>query len=267
MGYSRGPYQTRTSFGGFGPVTGGPPPRDVVVLLVVVFVTYAMQFFASTAIVPAFLHLSPAAWRLGFVWQVATYAFAGYGPASLWFLLELFILYWFGTDVYVRLGRRRFWRTVLLGVVAAGVAAVALHLLASVLLGGSPTPAPFMLMQGQRTLWVILIAAFATLYADATILLFFVLPMRARWFLWLGILIGLVGFLSSHDIGGFGGICAATGVTYLDLVGGGPRRDLRRRWLRWKEAMLRRRLDRMRRKRGIHVVRDDERRDPPRWVN
>ena len=264
---NRGPYQTRVGFGGFGPISGGPPPRDVIALLAVVFVTYALQFFASTAIVPALLHLSPAVWRFGFVWQLVTYAFAGYGPASMWFLLELFILYWFGTDVYTRLGRRRFWRVLLLGVVVAGAVAVAVQLTASFVAGGSPAVEPFVLMQGQRTLWVVLIAAFATLYGDATILLFFVLPMRARWFLWLGILIAFIGFLSSHDLGGFAGVCAATGATYAYLSGGGTRRGLRRWWLKRKEAWLRWRLDRARRKRGIHVVRDDERRDPPRWVN
>ncbi|MFI5091690.1 MAG: hypothetical protein ACHP7P_16755, partial [Terriglobales bacterium] len=112
------PYQRQVSFGGFGPMSGRKPPGDVLVLLGVVFGTYALQFFQSTAIVPALLHLSPAVWRLGFVWQIVSYSFAGYGPPSVWILLELLVLWWFASDVYVRLGRGRFWRT--LAIATAG---------------------------------------------------------------------------------------------------------------------------------------------------
>ena len=69
-------------------------------------------------------------------------------------------------------------------------------------------------MQGQQILAVVLVAAFATLNRDATILLFFVLPMPARWFLWLEIVFGFLGFLGTHDLPGFLGICAAVGITY-----------------------------------------------------
>ena len=109
--YGRQSYSTRSfGIGGFS-----RPPQDLIVLLAVVFVTYSFQFFASTAWITGLLHLSPAVWRAGFVWQVVTYAFAGFGPASVWFLLELLILYWFGSDVYWQLGRRGFWRLVLAG--------------------------------------------------------------------------------------------------------------------------------------------------------
>lgn len=264
MSYQRGPYQTRMSFGFGGPFSG-PPPRDVLALLIVVFVTYSMQFFASTAVIPALLQLSPLVWTDLFVWQLVTYAFAGFGPPSLWILLELLIIYWFGRDVYLRLGRRRFWRVVVVAVALAGVAAVAVHLLSTLLLGESPTGVPFVLMQGQRTLLAILIAAFATLYAEATILFMFVLPLRAGWFLWLGPLFAFVGFLSSHDAGGFAGICAATVATWLLLSPGGPTRKLRRWWLELQQRRIESRLDHMRRKRGFTVVDGD--RDRDRWVH
>ena len=257
------PYQRQVSFGGFGPMYRGKPPRDVLVLLGVVFATYALQFFQSTAIVPALLHLSPAVWRLGFVWQIVSYSFAGYGPPSVWILLELLVLWWFGSDVYVRLGRRRFWRTLLIASAGAGALAVAIHLLAVLLLGGSPSAVPFDLMQGQRTLLTIVVAAFATLYGDATILLFFVLPARARWFLWIAVLVGFIGFLAGHDIGGFAGICAATWITYRMCGGRGPRGGPRRWMQRLRQQLLRLRLDLLRRRRGIRVLRGGGDEGPP----
>src|SRR4028118_2220173 len=102
------PRRTTTSgfgggFGGCG--SGGPIPRDLAVLLGVLFVTYSLQFFAATQIVPALLRLTPLAWQRGFVWQLATYPFVGYGSPSLWFVLELLILYMFGNELFFGIGR------------------------------------------------------------------------------------------------------------------------------------------------------------------
>src|SRR4028118_852476 len=137
------PRRTTTSgfgggFGGCG--SGGPIPRDLAVLLGVLFVTYSLQFFAATQIVPALLRLTPPAWhralgcdaahppssrrffappqivpallrltplawQRGFVWQLATYPFVGYGSPSLWFVLELPILYMFGNELFFGIGR------------------------------------------------------------------------------------------------------------------------------------------------------------------
>jgi hypothetical protein len=86
------------------------------------------------------------------------------------------VLFWFGRDVFWRLGRRRFWRLILVTAAVAAAVAVATHAL--MLLAGGGSAAPFITMQGHRILITILVAAFATLYGEATILLFFVLPVR-----------------------------------------------------------------------------------------
>jgi len=248
---------------------GGPPPRDLLVLLAVVFVTYSFQFFATTAPLVALLHLSPLVWQLGFVWQLATYPFAGVGGASVWILLELLILYWFGKDVFWRLRRQNFWKLLAWAAGSAAVAAVAVEILTR--LAGFGHPQPFLLMQGQRMLLAVFITAFAVLYRDATILLFFVLPVQARWFVAVTVAIAFIGFLQSHDLAGFAGVCTAVGVTYSLLTRGGLRRGLREIWLRLQQAWMRFRLDRMRKRRGFRVI-DGEgrrgggsRRDP--WVN
>ena len=113
-------------------------------------------------------------------------------------------------------------------------------------------------------LLAILVAAFATLYGDATILLFFVLPMPARWFLWLEVALAFVAFLASKDLAGFAGICAAVAVTVLALPGSPLRQRLRRRYLSWRARRIERRLARLAKRRGLRVVRrDDDRGDGP----
>lgn len=263
-------YQTARSGGGgsFGLGFGGPPPRDIVAVLVAIFVTFTLQFFAATAIIPALLRLTPGVFR-GMVWQLATNPFVGTGGASLWFLLELLILYWFGRDVFWRLGRRRFWRAVLLAAVGSALVAVLVQGLLMLAGFSPPLAVAFSILQGQRLLLAILIAAFATLYADATILLFFILPIRARWFLWIEVLFAFLAYLNSKDLAGFLGVCAAVLITYVHLTGGGFGRHLHRWRKEVERKILEQRLRRMRSKRRFDVIDGDDRggNGPDRWLH
>jgi hypothetical protein len=236
----------------------------LIVILAVLFTTFSLSFFETTKIVPLLLRLSTGVYH-GFLWQLATYPFVGYGSAGLWFLLELLILYWFGRDVYWRLGRHRFWKLLAWSAIGAAVVAVAVQALILAVGGASQTWAMFHIMQGQRVLMAIVIAAFATLNGEATILLFFVLPLKARWFLWLEILFAFIAFLSTKDFAGFCGICAAVGITYSILFPGGPRRALRNWRKQIERFILEQRLARMRKKRRFEVFDGNKGKD--KWVH
>jgi len=253
--YGQQRYEFRTPRFGFG--SGGPPPRDILMLLGVLFVTYSLQFFESTRLLLTPLMLTPLAWRWGLVWQFGTYPFVGYLSHPFWFLLELLILFWFGRDVYRYLGRRSFWMLLAWGVLTASVLAAGVHCL-MYLAGAADLGYFFPLLQGQRILLTILIAAFATIFGNATIYLMFVLPIRARWFLGLEILFAFMAFLMTKDLAGFLGICAAVGITYSTLTPGGLRRILRLWRLRIEHMILEARLRRQRRKRSIRIVKDDD---------
>jgi membrane associated rhomboid family serine protease len=239
-------------FGG-GATFPGVAPRDLIALLAVVFATYAMQFFASTAIVPALLRLDPAAWGRWELWRLLTYALSGYGPASPWILLELLVLYWFAGDLRRALGRRRFLALLAVSATSAAIAAVAASVLAAPL-GVLPYGEPFALMQGQRVLLATCIAAFATRNRDAVIYLFFVLPVRAWAFVWVSVLVAFVGFLSTKDLGGLLGLWTATGVAVWRSRRRGSAPSLRRWRVRAEDALLRWRLDRLRKRSRLRVV-------------
>ncbi len=230
---------------------GAPPPEDVLILIGVVFTTFVLQFFSVTAFIPGILRLGPLVYR-GAIWQTVTYAFIGFGPASLWFLLSLLILFWFAGTVFRRLGRRRFWTLILQVTLFAAVVAVLVR--GAGMLMGLSSPAAFLLMQGQYMLVTVMIAAYASLYGNATILLFFVIPIRARWFLALEVLFAFMGFLSTRDFAGFMGLCTAVGLTWALLEPGGPRRGLRDARLRLRQMITEQRLARMRRKRKFDVI-------------
>jgi hypothetical protein len=232
-------------------------PRDLIAVLAALFATFSLQFFAATEIIPALLRLTPAVFT-GFVWQIVTYPFVGWGGSGIWFLLELLILFWFGRDVFWRLGRRRFWLLIARAAVGAAVLALLVQLLLS--LAGAPVAGfgAFQLMQGQRILLAVTIAAFATLWGEATILLFFVLPVKARWFLWLEVLFAFIGFLDSKDFAGFCGICAAVFLTYSGLQRGGTGGVLRTARKRAEAAILKQRLERLKRRRRFDVIDGDD---------
>jgi hypothetical protein len=226
-------------------------------VLAALFVTFSLQFFESVAIIPAVLRLTPAVLE-GFIWQIATYPFIGWGGSGLWFLLELLILFWFARDVFWRLGRRRFWLLLARAAVGAAIAAVVVQLLQQLSGTGASGFAAFQLMQGQRILMAIVIAAFATLWGEATILLFFVLPIKARWFLWLEILFAFIGFLESKDFAGFVGISTAVFLTTSGLRPGGSRAVVHTWRKRAEVFLLQRRLERLKRKRRFDVIDGDK---------
>jgi hypothetical protein len=267
---TRNPPPGRMSMGSFG--LGGPAPRDVLIILVVLFVTFSLRFFASTAIVPELLQLTPLAWRLGWVWQLATYPFIGAAGSGFWFLLDLLFLYIFGRDVFFGLYRKHFWRLILWSSIGGAVVAAGVHALLT-LTGLMAVPNAFAIMQGQWMLLAIFIAAYATAHRDATIYLFFFLPVPARWMLAVEIVFAFMSFLFSRDLPGFLGICAAVGLAYLYVRASGSmrggRRTLRETRLRLEKWWIQQKLARARRKRGFTVIPGDKgpnvRKGP--WVN
>jgi hypothetical protein len=267
---TRNPYPRGGGFGGFN--LAGPAPRDVLILLGVLFVTFALHFFESTAIVPAVLQLTPLVWRAGWVWQLVTYPFIGAAGSGLFFLLDLLILYLFARDVYYGMYRKHFWRLILWSSIGGALAAVLVHVLLT--FAGLPwSPAPFVIMQGQWMLMAIFIAAFCTAQRGATIYLMFVLPVPAGWMLIGEILLAFLGFLFTKDLPGFFGISAAVGLSYLYVRSSGSmrggRRSLREMRLRLEKWWIERKLARARRKRGFKVIPGDKgpnvRKGP--WVN
>jgi len=239
--------------GGLGGGLTQPAPRDGWMIIAGVFVTLSLRFFATTSWLPTLLELSPSVWERGFLWQLVTYAFVGRGPSGLWLLITLLILYMFAGQVYGRLGRRGFWRLLIGGVATGGVVAAVVQLVSN-LMSGVPGIGTFPILQGERMLVAVLIAAFATLAGDAIIYLFFVLPVRAGWFIGLELIFAFLAFLSTRDLAGMLGVWAAVGYTVFALGGGLKPGGPREIWLRLQERWFRLRLKQMKSKRGLEVL-------------
>jgi len=61
---TRNPFPRRIDFG-----LSGPAPRDLIAILVVLFVTFSMSFFKTTRAVPEALHRRPRSTSLSRAWR------------------------------------------------------------------------------------------------------------------------------------------------------------------------------------------------------
>ena len=69
------------AFGGFSG-SGLPVPKDIIGILIALFVTFSLHKLDVFDF--AVLRLTPAVFK-GFVWQIFTYPFIGWGTTGLWF--------------------------------------------------------------------------------------------------------------------------------------------------------------------------------------
>lgn len=127
---------------------------------------------------PLALELDPARVLSGEVWRLATFLFIPPLMGPLWMIFWLLLFYAYAQALENEWGEFRF--CLYYGIGAAATAA------ASVLLGAGLSNVPLNLS---------LFLAFADLYPDVELLLFFVIPVKVRWLAWLawaGVLLQLL---------------------------------------------------------------------------
>jgi membrane associated rhomboid family serine protease len=172
--------------------------------------------------------------RLGFLWQPLTYMFLHGG---IWHLLiNLFVLWFFGREVELFLGPRRFaWLYF-----GGGIAGAALWL-AFNFYSSSP-------VVGASAAVLACVIAFATMFPDReiTLLVFFVLPvtMKAKYLALIAIAFDAVPLLERANtnvahLAHLGG--AALGWLFVKALGYG--RPWQIRWPRWPKRATRSRDD------------------------
>jgi len=186
-------------------------PMWMALLIVNVLVFFAQNSQGARSYF-AFLEygaLSVAGLKHWMLWQFVTFQFLHANLTHL--LFNLLTLWSFGRPLEMMLGKRRFLTLYLLSGFVGGVAQVLLGLLVPQFDG--PTVGASAGICG-------LIAAFALLYPDSTLYLFFVIPFRAAYFLPLLIVVTSILLLTSgkdHVAHGahLGGILA--GVAWVKL--------------------------------------------------
>lgn len=123
----------------------------------------------------------------GQVWRAFTFLFTSWGQGLFFFLLAMYFLWFIGTSLERQWGSAKFSLYYLLGWL--------LTLLSGLITGYA----------SSTYLDMTLFLAFATLFPDVQFLLFFIIPIKAKWMAWVdgGILaLGLVRSLLALNVGG-----------------------------------------------------------------
>lgn len=172
--YMRSDYRPRHSWG-----MDMPASLALIIALVVAFVL--QQGYAHDPHLVD-LELSKDALRRGYVWQLLTFQFLHGGLFHLVF--NLFSLWMFGRFVEERLGRAHFLKVYFLSGVAGGV-------LQSLLMWAFPSHFGDYTVGASAGICG-LIAVFAMIEPNATILAYFVIPIRARALLYFATGVSLI---------------------------------------------------------------------------
>jgi len=125
------------------------------------------------------LKLNPAAIRDGELWRVFTFLFVPPWDNLLMLMLWLFVTYQFAQALEQAWGAFRFCFFYLFGAIVTALAAV---FWINAPLSNAPLNTSLFL-------------AFATLYPDVEVLLFFIIPLKVKylaWLTWLGVLISFI---------------------------------------------------------------------------
>ncbi len=188
------------------------------------------------------------------VWQLATYMFLHAGLGHIFF--NMIGLWMFGAELERTWGTRRFLQYYFLCGVGAGVCVV----LADLVAGAPNTPT----IGASGAIFGILLA-YGLLFPDNLIWVWFLFPVKAKWFV-LGL--GVINFLYlvkspgsgvSHvaHLGGMliGFLYLRSGFTRKDLLG-----ELRHHYSEWKLKRARRRFE-------VYMRRRNRNDDRDRWVH
>jgi membrane associated rhomboid family serine protease len=165
---------------------GGGLPRGVKALLLVNGGIFLAQYLIGNKLVFLF-GLTPALVKEGYVWQIVTYMFLHGGLFHI--LFNMFALFIFGADIERAWGTKNFVKYYFITGIGAGVASFLLSFNSQVTTIGA-SGAIFGLL-----------VAFALMFPDRIIYLYFLFPIRAKY---MALLFGIIELIASFRYTGDG---------------------------------------------------------------
>jgi len=172
------------------------------------------------------------------LWQPATYMFLHDPHSPFHILFNMLGIWMFGVELERLWGTRQFVKYYAITGVGAGLTVLAVGLV----LGPSSETYRIPTIGASGALYGLLVA-FAYYYPDRPLLMFFLFPIPAKYFV---MIVGAMAFLSApqsrvSEAAHLGGL--VIGYLYLRAGRGGLTAELKYRYLKWKMNRLRRKFD------------------------
>ncbi len=185
-----------------------------------------------------------------YLWQPFTYLFLHGGFFHI--LFNMFALWMFGPDLEMLWGESKFLKFYFLTGVGAGLFDVVLS---------SFFGSPFAITIGCSGAIYGLLLAYGLTFPDRPIFLWFIIPIKAKWFV---VIIGAIEFFSEITGPGSGiAHLAHLGgmlIAFLYLRGSGLSGRMQLEYDEWRRARLRKRFE-------VYMRRHDKKNDPDHWIN
>ena len=146
----------------------------------------------------AYLSLDAQAILHGQIWRIVTFIIQPPSGNLIWLLLALYLYYFIGKQLEMAWGAFRFNLYLFAGIIFHALAAILAYLVTGV-----------SLHLGTTYLNMSLFLVFAALYPDVQFLLYFFLPVKAKWLAWLDVIFFLYGILQAFLPAYGGGVYGA----------------------------------------------------------
>lgn len=160
--------------------------RWIVIGNVVVYVLMLLTMRADANAL-SFLYLDGSKVLRGEIWRIVTFIFVPASSSPFWLAISLYFYYWIGTSLERQWGTARFnlyyWSGVLLTAIVTIVASA---------ISGTGYP-----VGGTEYVNLSMFLAFAFLFPDTQLLLFFFVPVKIKWLAWLDIAVFVIGIVQS----------------------------------------------------------------------
>ena len=169
--------------------------RYIVIVNVVVFFLI-MLTRGTNASALNFLYFDPQMVLRGEVWRIVTYIFVPSTTSVFWLVVELYFYYWIGSTLERQWGTAKFNLYYISGMLLTVLGTV----LASLITGNY-----YLTVAGTNYVNLSMFFAFAVLFPNAQVLLFFIIPVKMKWLEYLdGALFAfdIISAVGRHNWGG-----------------------------------------------------------------
>ncbi len=144
--------------------------RYIVFGTIIVYVLY----LATQGSALYYLSFHPALFLRGQLWRIVSFLFVPNTFGPLWLIVSLYFYYFIGNALEQQWGKGKFTIFYLSGAILTIIAALAAYFITGTSYG----------VAGTYYINMSLFFAFASLYPNHQVLLFFVLPVRMKWLAW-----------------------------------------------------------------------------------
>ena len=162
-------------------------PNLMLYIVIANAVTYILTLFAGSAAL-SFLKFDLYHVLHGEVWRLVTFVFVPAYSSPFALLISLYFYYWIGSTLERQWGTAKFNLYYISGALLTVLGVV----LASLITGN-----PYLTAAGTGYVNLSMFLAFAFLFPDTRLLLFFFIPVKIKWLAWLDIAVFVIGIIQS----------------------------------------------------------------------